>query len=115
MSKKEEKSNVTTYVLTVDNQTGEVIRTQLELDDGSRKDVEVEIGGTQPSVQSYDASAFVPQQGTPVQIPGFTPSVVILVGGGAAPGTPQPTQPTLQPMSRTRPPAHIAVVEKDKS
>jgi len=114
MSKKEEKSNVTTYILTVDNQTGEVVRTQVELDDGSRKDVEVEIGGTQPQIQTCDASSFTPHQGTPVQIPGFTPSVVILVGGGAAP--PQPTQPSLQPvMSRTRPPAHIAIVEKNKS
>jgi hypothetical protein len=112
---KKQSSKVVTYILTVDSDTGEVLRTQFENDDGTREDVEVEFGGTPLATP---AIAFGPteigQQPQSFQIPGFTPSVVILVGGGAI------SQPIVQPvaaekspvLARTRPPAHIAAVNK---
>lgn len=113
---KKQSSKVVTYVLTVDSDTGEVLRTQLEHEDGTREEIEVEFGGTpgsSPAISIGQAEAG--HQPQSFQIPGFTPSVVILVGGGAV------MQPVVQPgaekspvLARTRPPAHIAAVNKGK-
>lgn len=111
MAKKKPESDVTVYVVTVDNKSGETLRTEIE-DPKTGERIEIDTT-TQTDQQSQAIST-----GQYMQLPtGFIPSAVIVVGGGNV-VTQQPIgKPPIQPMRmgppNVRTPRHLIDEEEN--
>jgi len=80
MSEPKKTTGVRIFIMTVDAETNQLLKTQEE-NPNTGKRTEVEVEARQQAAEAFHSFAPAPAQGLP---PGFIPSVVIYVGGSAA-------------------------------